>query len=119
MVKPVLRAGEAGGRTVEEPTEEALHDLLSEMNLSHRFVILERRDLQPVGQHYFQVYLNDDLSYQVEYREGSADKHYQAHVPRLHEVFGPEEATAELMMDWAHDRQGWREALPWTPLPPQ
>lgn len=39
MLKPVLRAVEAGGRTVDDPTEEALHDLLSEMNLSHRFVI--------------------------------------------------------------------------------
>ncbi|MEU7327964.1 hypothetical protein [Streptomyces parvus] len=117
MLKPVLRAVEAGGRIVDDPTEEALHDLLSEMNLSHRFVILERLDLEPVDQHYIQVYLNDDLSYQVEYREGSADKHYQAHVPRLREVFGPEEPTAQVMMDWAHDRQGWREALPWAPIP--
>lgn len=117
MLKPVLLVVEAGGRTVDDPTEEVLHDLLSEMNLSHRFVILERLDLEPVDQHYIQVYLNDDLSYQVEYREGSADKHYQAHVPRLHEVFGPEEPTAKVMMDWAHDRQGWREALPWTPMP--
>ncbi|MFF7951764.1 hypothetical protein [Streptomyces griseorubiginosus] len=117
MPKPALRAVEARGRTVDDPTEAVLGDLLSEMNLSHRFVILERLDLEPVDQHYIQVYLNDDGSYQVEYREGSADKHCQAHVPRLHEVFGPEESTAKVMMDWAHDRQGWREALPWTPVP--
>ncbi|MFB7548916.1 hypothetical protein [Streptomyces sp. NPDC056154] len=117
MVKPVLRVVEAGGRTVDDPTEEVLGDLLSEMNLRHRFVILERLDLEPVDQHYIQVYLNDDYSYQVEYREGSADKHYQAYVPRLHEVFGPEASIAKVMTDWAHDRQGWREVLPWVPKP--
>ncbi|MFJ1744576.1 hypothetical protein ACIOG4_38815 [Streptomyces microflavus] len=116
MLKPLLRAVDAGGRTVDDPTGEALHDLLAEMSLSYRFVILHRLDLEPVDQHYIQVYLNDDLSYRVEYREGSAEEHYQAHVPRSHEVFGPEESTAKVMMDWAHDRQGWREALPWTPM---
>ncbi|MEU2198411.1 hypothetical protein ABZ592_35585 [Streptomyces fimicarius] len=117
MLKPLLRAVDAGGRTVDDPTEETLHDLLAEMSLSYRFVILDRLDLEPADQHYIQVYLNDDLSYRVEYREGSAEEHYQAYVPRVHEVFGPEESTAKVMMDWAHDRQGWREALPWTPMP--
>ncbi|MFD3997704.1 hypothetical protein [Streptomyces sp. NPDC058548] len=31
MLKPLLRVVEAGGRTVDDPTEEVLHDLLSEM----------------------------------------------------------------------------------------
>ncbi|QES38575.1 hypothetical protein DEJ48_38830 [Streptomyces venezuelae] len=104
---------------MDDPTEEALGDLLSEMNLAHRFVILERLDLEPADQHYIHVYLNDDRSYQIEYREGSADQHYQAHIPRLHEVFGPEATIAKTMMDWAHNRTEWRKALPWTPMSPQ
>jgi hypothetical protein len=111
----VLRAIEDDGRVVDDPTEEVLHDLLADMNLYHRFVILSRLDLEPVDQHYMQVYLNDDMSYQVEYREGSADKHFQAHVPRPHEIIGPE-PIAKVMMDWAHDRQGWREAMAWLPM---
>ncbi|MFG2409563.1 hypothetical protein ACGFR8_35590 [Streptomyces brevispora] len=67
-------------------------------------------------QHYMQVYLNDDMSYQVEHREGSADRHFQAHVPRPHEMTGPE-PIAKVLTDWAHDRQGWREAMPWVPKP--
>lgn len=101
---------------MDDPTEEALHDLLADMNLSHPFVIFERLDREPVDQHYMQVYLNDDLSYQVEYREGGADKHFQAHVPRLGDVIGPG-PVVKVMIDWAHDRGGWREALPWAPLP--
>ncbi|MFG2409564.1 hypothetical protein ACGFR8_35595 [Streptomyces brevispora] len=38
MAKPVLRATEDGGRAVDDPTEDALHDLLADMNLRHRFV---------------------------------------------------------------------------------
>ncbi|GHE15440.1 hypothetical protein [Streptomyces alanosinicus] len=116
MVKPWLRAIEDDGRVVDDPTEEVLHDLLADMNLRHRFVILERCDLEPHGQHYMQAYLNDDMSYQIEYREGSADKHYQTHLPAPHELVGPE-PVARLMIDWAHDRPGWREAMQWVPLP--
>ncbi|MFE9335115.1 hypothetical protein [Streptomyces sp. NPDC006925] len=115
MAQPVLRAIEDDGRAVDDPSEEVLHDLLADMNLRHRFVILERLDLEPVDQHYMQVYLNDDMSYQVEYREGSADKHFQAHVPRPHEMIGPA-PIAKVMIDWAYDRGGWREAMPWVPI---
>lgn len=99
-----------------DPTEDALYDLLADMDLRNRFVILERLDLEPVDQHYMQAYLNDDLSYQVEYREGSAERHYQVHVPRPPEVIGPE-SIAKVMTDWGRDRQGWREAMPWGPKP--
>ncbi|MGW4198455.1 hypothetical protein [Streptomyces sp. NPDC005004] len=112
MATPWLRAIEDDGRTVDDPTEATLHDLLADMNLRHRFVILERLDREPLDQHYIQAYLNDDMSYQVEYREGGADRHFGAHVPRPHELTGPE-PVAKVMIDWAHDRQGWREALPW------
>ncbi|MFF9396750.1 hypothetical protein [Streptomyces griseoluteus] len=77
-MKPVLRTIEDDGRAVDDPTEDALHDLLGDMNLRHPFVALDRLDREPVDQHCMQVYLNDDMSYQVEYREGSADKHFQA-----------------------------------------
>ncbi|MEU3355331.1 hypothetical protein [Streptomyces sp. NPDC037389] len=113
---PWLRAIEAGGRTADNPTVEDLHDLLADMNLRHRFVIFERLDLEPADQHYMQVYLNDDMSYQIEYREGGADKHYQAHVPTPPEMIGPA-PIAKLMDDWAHDQQGWREAVKWVPMP--
>ncbi|QKW05026.1 hypothetical protein HUT18_00315 [Streptomyces sp. NA04227] len=113
MTKAVFRAFEAGGRSIDEPTEDELHDLLADMNLSHPYVIFERRDREPVNEHYIQVYLNDDLSYQVEYREGGSDRHFEAHVPRQPSIVGPG-PVAKVMYDWAHDRDGWREALPWT-----
>ncbi len=82
MAKPRLRATDDGGRAVEDPTKDSLHDLLADMTLRNRFVVFVRLDLEPADQHYMQAYLNDDMTYQVEYREGSADKHFQAHYAR-------------------------------------
>lgn len=69
MATPVLRAIEWDGTSWDDPSDEQLHDLLADMSLTWRFVVVQRLDLEPVGQHYMQVYLNDDLSYRVEYRE--------------------------------------------------
>jgi len=118
MATPVVRAIEADGRSWDDPSQERLHDLLADMNLTYRFVIVERVDREPAGQHFMQVYLNDDFSYQVEYSEGSADQHFQAHVARQPEIIGVE-PVARVVSDWAFDRPGWRDALPWRPWSPK
>src|ERR1700759_479428 len=100
MANPVVRATSFLGRSRVAPNEGVLHDLLADMNLRSRFVIVERLDLEPVGQHYMQGYLNDDLSYQVEYREGGDDRHFQAQVPRQPDVIGVLPA-ARVLADWA------------------
>ncbi|MFJ5829461.1 hypothetical protein [Streptomyces sp. NPDC093089] len=111
---PILQAVEADGATWDDPSEDQLHDLLADMSLSSRFVVVRRLDSEPVDQHYMQVFLNDDLSYQVEYREGGPDKHFQTWVPRGHGVFTVE-PVAEVLQGWACGRPGWREAHSWVP----
>ncbi|MFF2192570.1 hypothetical protein [Streptomyces sp. NPDC058157] len=115
---PVLQAVEADGTTWDDPSPDQLHDLLADMNLRWRFVIVRRLDLEPADQYYMQVFLNDDLSYQVEYREGGPDRHFQAWVPRTHEVFAVE-PVAEVVQGWACGRPGWRDALSWVPWSPE
>ncbi|CUW27145.1 MULTISPECIES: hypothetical protein [Streptomyces] len=117
MTAPVIRAIEWDGTAWDDPSEDKLHDLLADMSLTWRFVIVERLDREPAGQHYMQVYLNDDLSYRVEYREGGPDRHFQARVPRESDIFAVE-PVAEVVRDWAFGRPGWREALAWTPWRP-
>ena len=63
-----------------------------------------------------QVYLNTDKSCQVEFRDGSADRHFQATVPGPFAMTG-HFAVARVLQDWAFDRPGWREALPWAAWP--
>ena len=115
MSKPRLRAIDADGNAVDDPTEDQVHDLLAAMTLDAPFVILERLDREPVDEHYMQVHLHDDMSYLVEYREGSADKHFEAEpASKPYEMFGPRQ-IAKVMMGWAHDQQIWRDAMPWVP----
>lgn len=117
MRKPLIRATEAGGKSIDDPSEVAVHDLLADMNLSHPFVIVERTDGEPVDQHFMQVHLNDDFSYQVEYREGGDHLHFEAHVPWQGDIVGPE-PVAKVLGDWMRGGDSWRTALPWTPLFP-
>ncbi|MFE2021532.1 hypothetical protein ACFW9O_26175 [Streptomyces sp. NPDC059499] len=118
MAIPALRAVEADGTTWDDPSEDQLHDLLADMSLTWRFVIVRRLDLEPADQHYMQVFLNDDLSYQVEYREGGPDRHFQTRVPRGRGVFTVEPA-AEVLQGWVSERPGWREAYSWVPWSPE
>ncbi|MYQ40345.1 hypothetical protein B046DRAFT_01380 [Streptomyces sp. LamerLS-316] len=116
MGTPVLRAIEWGGTQWDDPSAEKLHDLLADMSLTWRFVVVERLDLEPAGQHYMQVHLNDDLSYQVEYREGGPDRHFQAHVPTDHSPFRVE-PVADVLTAWAFGQPGRRDALTWSRRP--
>ncbi|WP_430333255.1 hypothetical protein [Rhodococcus sp. ACT016] len=117
MAAPVLRAVDEDGTTWDDPSAEQLHDLLADLSPTCRFVVVRRLDIEPAGQHYMQVYLNDDLSCEVEYREGAADRHFQALIPRKHEAFAVD-LVAEVLQAWAFGRPGWREALSWAPWSP-
>ncbi|MDH6281134.1 hypothetical protein [Prescottella agglutinans] len=117
MAAPALQAIDEDGTTWDNPSAQQLHGLLADMSLTCRFVVVRRLDLEPAGQHYMQVYLNDDLSYDVEYREGGPDRHFQAQVPHEHEFLAVE-VVSEVLQAWAFERPGWREALPWAPWSP-
>lgn len=114
MTRPVLRAREWSGYTWDDPSEETLYGLLADLAPTHRFVVVERLDRRPRGHHYMQVYLNDDLSYRVEYREVGADRRFWAEVPRPSGLLAPQ-PVAGVLADWTAERPGWREALPWRP----
>ncbi|WP_030343785.1 hypothetical protein [Streptomyces sp. NRRL S-1022] len=116
MTAPVIRSIERDGTAWADPTADQLHDLPADMSPTWRFVIVERLDREPAGQHYMQVYLEDDLGCRVEYREGGPDRHFQARVPRESDTAAVE-PVAEVVQAWAFGRPGRREALPWTPWP--
>ncbi|OAQ64345.1 hypothetical protein VFPPC_05627 [Pochonia chlamydosporia 170] len=110
-----------GDRVLDDPSDEQLHDLLADMNLSCNFVIVERLDRG--GEHYIQVALSEEPnygSYQVEYRDGRPDAHFEATVLRdsdwdsiLDHGF---ERVMQVVCDWVADNARWRTALPWKPL---
>lgn len=114
MAKPKLRAIEWDGKSWDDPSQTKLHDLLADLNMKFRFVIVERLSVKPLGQHYMQVYLNDDHSYQIEYREGGPERHFQAQIDPQPELAGVE-PVARILQDWASGGNTWRTALPWRP----
>ncbi len=110
-----VRARTWSGDTWDDPHEDQLYDLLSEMNLLHRFVIVERVDPPLPGEHFIQVHLNDDLSCLIEYREGGPQAHFQADVAAPFDMYG-HDVVADVVKSWARDDGRWRDALPWRPL---
>lgn len=106
----MLRATEWDGNVHDDPSDEQIFDLLSHLNLTYRFLILEKSD-----QHYIQVYLHDDLSTDVEHRDGGPDAHFRAHVTTPYDQGGHEQIAA-VFRQWAADDDSWRHALPWEPL---
>ncbi|MGW2180048.1 hypothetical protein ACWCXX_18455 [Streptomyces sp. NPDC001732] len=118
MTAPVIRAVEADGTARDDPSEGRLYDLPADMNLTWPFVVVSRLDAEPEGRHYMQVYLSDDLSHQVEYREGGSDRHFRAGgAPRPGDF--STEPVAKVVQDWAFGRPGRREALSWVPWSPE
>ncbi|MCP3802378.1 hypothetical protein NLX83_24215 [Allokutzneria sp. A3M-2-11 16] len=126
MATPRIRATDAG-RTLDDPSEEQLHDLLADMNLRCNFVVVERlsADPDPERVHYIQVALRAEPnygSYQVEYREGGPSDHFQTTVPRTSDwgsVYDRGfDKVVEVVCDWAAGRTNWRTALAWEPWDP-
>lgn len=113
-IMATVRAITESGQTYDDPAEETLYNLLSELNLCHRFLIVERPHAQ---QHYIQVCLEDDGSCLVEYREGGPHSHYQARIPAPYAFHGHDTA-AGIINSWARNDGHWRTALPWTLLTP-
>lgn len=117
MSEPVLRAKAWSGESYDDPTDEALSTLLREMNLRHRFVIVDRLDRMPADAHFMQLYLHDDMSCQVEFREGGPDQHFQTRVAGPFDTLG-QATVGGVLKGWARDLPGWRESLTWLPWAP-
>jgi hypothetical protein len=96
VTTPKLRATDAAGSTLDDPTRTQVHDMFADLNARWPFAIVERLDREPEGQHFFQIHLDyvggiggdtdaePEVEYDVEFRAGGPDRHYHAHVrPRF------------------------------------
>ncbi|MEV5834408.1 hypothetical protein [Nocardia sp. NPDC052112] len=100
MTAPILKASDASGRTLTDPTDIEVHDLFADLNASWPFAIVERLDREPSGQFYFQIHLDYvghqdpnrdeevDIDYDVEFRDGGPDRHYGARITGLYGFAG-------------------------------
>jgi hypothetical protein len=118
-----LQVTTADGRVLNNPSAVNLHDLLANMNFRYPFLIVERSDLLPLGEHYIQIHMDLDIDpdkgrgYFIEYRDGGPDLHFRA-IARddapWDSAWSPAfERVVKVVQDWAFRRDGWREAMPW------
>jgi hypothetical protein len=103
------------GDILHNPDDDKLYDLLSEMSPNHFVIVDSLDDLDKKGDYYMQVYLNDDMSCLMEYREGGPKTHFQALVPAPFEFYGHDTVT-KVLLDWIRNGDAWRTYLSWKPL---
>ncbi|MEU7769611.1 hypothetical protein AB0B25_31755 [Nocardia sp. NPDC049190] len=110
-------------RTIEDPSETQLHDILADMNARAPFVIVDRFDSREPGDHYIQVRLDEQVDpgqghcYIVERRDGGPSKYYRATIsddrPWGSGSSAAFDTVVNAVQDWAFRREGWRTALGW------
>lgn len=104
---PILRAKTEDDERWDDPSEDLLFELLLDIDKGFgSFLILEQA-ADPNAQTYAQVARRDDGSYAVEYREGSADRHYGTTVPDMR-------TAHKLLAGWAFELAGWKQDAQWT-----
>jgi hypothetical protein len=109
MTDPVLRATMASGTTWNDPSEDLLFELLTDIEAGDEDFLIVDRTGDPSGNTYAQVIRTHDALYQVEHRDGGPGRHFQAFTPDKRQAHS-------VLTGWAFELPGWREGLPWTPI---
>jgi hypothetical protein len=106
---PTLRARTEAGQLWDDPSEDLLFELLADIEDGEGSFLIVERTADPTSQTYAQALRRDDGSYIVEYRDGSADRHYGTVVVDMR-------AAHKLLTGWAFQISGWRQDTQWTPV---
>ncbi|MGR4879349.1 hypothetical protein ACIPUC_07950 [Streptomyces sp. LARHCF249] len=96
------------GESYERPALAVLSELVERIGADgDRFVIVERVIDEP--DLYIQVWHDEGEDYELEHRDGSAERHFQAYVPTAAGV-------VEVMARWARQEKGWDLGPDWARL---
>ena len=107
MSEPILRAATESGATWDDPSEDLLFELLSDLERgSESFFTVQRLAVAGV---YMQVLFQDDGQYLIEHRDGGASSHFAA-------VCADKRIAHEVLFKWAFELPGWQGLLDWTPV---
>ncbi|WP_344161560.1 hypothetical protein [Kribbella yunnanensis] len=101
-----LRASSESGDTIDDPSEDALFLMLGDVEAGESSFLIVDRLADASGQTYAQALRNADGSYVVEYRDGSADRHYGTLVADVR-------SAHRLLTGWAFEVPGWRATARW------
>jgi hypothetical protein len=105
----VLRATSESGDVVDDPSEDALLMMFQDVVAGNGTFLIVESVADASGQTLVQAARSDDGTYVVEYRQGSADQHFQTDVADFSEAH-------VLVTMWAFGMPGLHERATWRRL---
>ncbi|WP_191898883.1 hypothetical protein [Kitasatospora aureofaciens] len=102
----MLIATNERGHVVKRPSKPAIGTMLANLRRGNAHMVLERVDERQPGSWYIQVRLRENNTFQLEYRDGVAELHYQTLTISQEKVLGA-------LLGWAGAKPGWRDGFMW------
>lgn len=105
----MLTATDEHGHVVKRPSRPAIGRMLANLRRGNAHLVLERVDEERPGSWYIQVLLRENNTYQLEYRDGVAELHYQTQTISQEKVLGA-------LLGWAGADPDWRDGFMWNDI---
>ncbi|MGW5130705.1 hypothetical protein [Streptomyces sp. NPDC004135] len=102
----MLIATNARGHPVKRPSKPAIGTMLANLSRGNEHMVIERQDVDLVGDWYIQVLLCENNTYQLEYRDGVAAEHYRTRTVS-------QEKVLRALLGWATGAVEWRDDFMW------
>jgi hypothetical protein len=109
MHQPTLLAISESGEILEDPSEDGLFLLLSDVEAGRAEFLIVERTSDPSGQTYAQSLRLGDGRYVVERRDGAPDRHYKTVALDMRDAHA-------LLTGWAFELEGWDRGHAWSRL---
>ncbi|UUU37934.1 hypothetical protein [Streptomyces sp. NBC_00162] len=108
----MLIATNERGHVVKRPSKPAIGKMLAGLQRGNAYLVLERVDEERPGSWYIQVLLRENNTFQLEYRDGVAELHYQTQTISQEKVLGA-------LLGWAGAAPDWRDSFMWSNISEQ
>lgn len=105
MSGPAIRATTESGEIWDDPSEDLLLEVLSDIERGGELFLVVDRLADPDRQTYMQTILEGGV-FVVEHREGSPDRHFRA-------VTSSKDEVHAAFVAWAAGDEAWRQVLAW------
>ncbi|MFH9355611.1 hypothetical protein [Kitasatospora sp. NPDC017646] len=108
----MLIATNERGHVLKRPSKPAIGTMLANLRRGNAYMVLERVDEEQPGSWYIQVLLRENNTFQLEYRDGVPELHYQTLTVSQEKVLGA-------LLGWAGGKPGWQDGFIWNNIAEQ
>ncbi|WP_420082839.1 hypothetical protein ACN6AT_37600 (plasmid) [Streptomyces sp. JL4002] len=108
----MLIATNERGHVVKRPSKPAIGKMLADLQRGNAHLVLERLDAERSGSWYIQVLLRENNTFQLEYRDGVAELHFQTQTISQEKVLGA-------LLAWAGAVPDWQDSFMWNNISEQ